>query len=98
MLCAAATPLTVPCCWIASGLQEYGAALKVVKIEADANKATLEKYKVRLIAFAQMTSTRVRQLAFAFPGSCWARGVLCDGVAKLVRNHMAGELRHAAAL
>lgn len=49
MLCAAATPLTVPCCWIASGLQEYGAALKVVKIEADANKATLEKYKVWLI-------------------------------------------------
>jgi thioredoxin 1 len=26
--------------------KEYGAALKVVKIEADANKATLEKYKV----------------------------------------------------
>ena len=41
-LLSSAAPLPLPL------LQEYGAALKVVKVEADANKATLEKYKVRL--------------------------------------------------
>lgn len=44
-LLSCAPPLPLP-----PLLQEYGAALKVVKVEADANKATLEKYKVRFTA------------------------------------------------
>lgn len=37
--------------------QEYGAALKVVKLDADANKDLVEKYKVRIDASWNKYST-----------------------------------------
>lgn len=75
------SPQSLPCLHFLPP-QEYGAALKVVKVEADANKATLEKYKVRGWA-GQLFRT---EGLIARPSGCW-RSTRCGEVeGKLFRK------------